>query len=57
MKEHKYGHLKKTAVSAIKTLFFPETMMLLPNSEPKHDDLGVEWLYSNEVMPFDFWLV
>ena len=42
MKEHKYGHLQKTAVSAIKTLFFSETMMLLPNSEPKHDDLGVE---------------
>lgn len=56
MKEHKYGHLKKTAVSAIK-LFFSETMILLPNSEPKHDDLGVEWLYSNKVMPFDFRLV
>ena len=43
MKEHKYGHLQKTAVSAIKTLFFfSETMMLLPNSEPKHDDLEVE---------------
>lgn len=56
MKEHKYGHLKKTAVSAIKTLFFWNNDTA-SNSEPKHDDLGVEWLYSNKVMPFDFRLV